>query len=184
MINKCLPDHVIQNYIEGLLPPAERKRVEEHLHQCPGCEKRLKQFEFVFKGLEQVDYPEPPEDFTIKTLRFIRQERTRKLRKRVYTGVVGIAAALLGILIITSTNLLMLLGIDISPVARLFIEIKHEVLMFTNYLTGILNVISVLAAGLKGGQLINSLFWGGVAAVFIIFLKLRDKLRILQHVIG
>jgi len=34
---------VINDYIEGVLPPADRKRFEEHLAICPGCQTYLDQ---------------------------------------------------------------------------------------------------------------------------------------------
>ena len=34
---------VINDYIEGVMPPSDRKRFEEHLAICPGCQTYLDQ---------------------------------------------------------------------------------------------------------------------------------------------
>ena len=34
---------VINDYLEGVLPPADRRRFEEHLAICPGCQTYLDQ---------------------------------------------------------------------------------------------------------------------------------------------
>ena len=34
---------VINDYIEGVMPPGDRKRFEEHLAVCPGCQTYLDQ---------------------------------------------------------------------------------------------------------------------------------------------
>ena len=34
---------VITNYLEGVMPPADRKRFEAHLAICPGCQTYLDQ---------------------------------------------------------------------------------------------------------------------------------------------
>lgn len=34
---------VINDYLEGALPPADRQRFEEHLSICPGCQTYLDQ---------------------------------------------------------------------------------------------------------------------------------------------
>lgn len=35
---------LVTDYVEGILPHAERRRVEEHLAGCDGCEEYMEQF--------------------------------------------------------------------------------------------------------------------------------------------
>ena len=41
---------VITDYIEGVLPPADRKRFEEHLAICPGCQTYLDQMRLTIRA--------------------------------------------------------------------------------------------------------------------------------------
>jgi len=42
---------LVTGYLEGKLPPAERRRFEEHLAGCPGCEIYLAQMRLTLRLL-------------------------------------------------------------------------------------------------------------------------------------
>jgi anti-sigma factor RsiW len=42
---------IITEYLEGTLPAAERKRFEEHLANCPGCQTYLEQMRQTVRSL-------------------------------------------------------------------------------------------------------------------------------------
>ncbi|MEI7636894.1 MAG: DUF2275 domain-containing protein [Syntrophus sp. (in: bacteria)] len=65
-------------YMEGLLPPGEKKDTEEHLATCPRCRQALsdlKQVEKLVKGLEEV---EPPPFFEHRIMSLVREEAEQK----------------------------------------------------------------------------------------------------------
>ncbi|MCK9197100.1 MAG: zf-HC2 domain-containing protein [Syntrophales bacterium] len=65
-------------YMEGLLPPGEKKDTEEHLATCPRCRQALsdlKQVEKLVKGLEEV---EPPLFFEHRIMSLVREEAGQK----------------------------------------------------------------------------------------------------------
>ncbi len=42
---------LVTDYLEGVLPPPDHARFEEHLRQCPGCETYLDQMRRVINSL-------------------------------------------------------------------------------------------------------------------------------------
>jgi anti-sigma factor RsiW len=51
---------LVTDYIEGVLPEAERARMEEHMAACDGCRGYLEDMRRLVGSLHQV--PEPPPD--------------------------------------------------------------------------------------------------------------------------
>ena len=51
---------VVTDYLEGLLPPGERRQVEDHLRDCHGCTAYLHQMRLAIAVLGELP-PEPPD---------------------------------------------------------------------------------------------------------------------------
>jgi anti-sigma factor RsiW len=48
----CIDEvEVITDYLEGALPDAERRRLQEHLETCPGCTEYLEQMRTIAGSL-------------------------------------------------------------------------------------------------------------------------------------
>ena len=52
---------VINDYIEGVMPPSDRKRFEEHLAICPGCQTYLDQMRQTIRALGKLTEESIPE---------------------------------------------------------------------------------------------------------------------------
>jgi anti-sigma factor (TIGR02949 family) len=53
---------VITDYLEGKMSPADRKRFEAHLEECPGCVNYLNQMRALTGALRQVSVEDIPPD--------------------------------------------------------------------------------------------------------------------------
>jgi anti-sigma factor RsiW len=51
---------LVSEYLEGTLPPRERRRFEAHLAECDGCEGYLEDFRLLVLTLDAT--PAPPAD--------------------------------------------------------------------------------------------------------------------------
>jgi anti-sigma factor RsiW len=69
----CIDEvELITDYLEGALPDAERRRLEEHLELCPGCTEYLEQMRAVagsLGGLREESIPPALRDTLIATFR-------------------------------------------------------------------------------------------------------------------
>jgi anti-sigma factor RsiW len=69
----CIDEvELITDYLEGALPDAERRRLEEHLEICPGCTEYLEQMRTVagsLGGLREAEVPPALRDALIATFR-------------------------------------------------------------------------------------------------------------------
>ena len=69
----CIDEvELITDYLEGVLPDAERRRLEEHLETCPGCTEYLEQMRTVagsLGGLREAEVPPALRDALIATFR-------------------------------------------------------------------------------------------------------------------
>ena len=67
---------VITDYLEGALPDAERRRLEEHLRYCEGCTAYLEQMRTVagsLGGLREESIPAELRDSLIASFRELRK---------------------------------------------------------------------------------------------------------------
>jgi anti-sigma factor RsiW len=73
----CIDEvELLTDYLEGALPDAERRRLEEHLESCPGCTEYLAQMQAVagsLGGLREETFPRELRDTLIASLRDIRK---------------------------------------------------------------------------------------------------------------
>jgi anti-sigma factor RsiW len=53
---------LLSNYIEGVLPADDRRRVDEHLALCDGCDTYLKQLRETIRVTGMVAEDQVPED--------------------------------------------------------------------------------------------------------------------------
>ena len=63
---------LVTDYLEGALPDAEARRVEQHLGTCPGCTEYLEQLRAVagsLKGLTDESFPPEMRDGVISDFR-------------------------------------------------------------------------------------------------------------------
>jgi anti-sigma factor RsiW len=69
----CIDEvELITEYLEGALPDAERRRLEEHLELCHGCTEYLEQMRTVagsLGGLREAEVPPALRDAVIATFR-------------------------------------------------------------------------------------------------------------------
>lgn len=75
MTKRCKDvDRFLIEYYEDSLDPVERKEVEEHLADCEGCRRSLKEIEHVYGLLAKDSMPLPQEGFWVN---FLPQVRAR-----------------------------------------------------------------------------------------------------------
>jgi len=63
---------LVTEYVEGRLSPAERRRFEAHLAECPGCRPYLKQMRQVIRAtgqLAEAAIPEPAKRALLRAFR-------------------------------------------------------------------------------------------------------------------
>jgi anti-sigma factor RsiW len=69
----CIDEvELITDYLEGALPDAERRRLEEHLAFCPGCTEYLEQMRAVagsLGGLREASIPPALRDALLAAFR-------------------------------------------------------------------------------------------------------------------
>lgn len=66
---------LVTDYLEGALPEAEARRLERHLHTCPGCTEYLQQLRTVagsLRGLTEDSFPAEMRDGLIADFRSLR----------------------------------------------------------------------------------------------------------------
>jgi anti-sigma factor RsiW len=51
---------LVTDYLEGRLPPAERRRFEDHLAGCAGCQAYVEQMRALVEELGRMPQPELP----------------------------------------------------------------------------------------------------------------------------
>ncbi|MEN6374665.1 MAG: DUF2275 domain-containing protein [Smithella sp.] len=65
-------------YLEDVLSPEEKRRVEEHLHTCAGCRRDIADLHKAVSLLHNLDEVEPPPFFEQRIMAAIREEREQK----------------------------------------------------------------------------------------------------------
>jgi anti-sigma factor RsiW len=66
---------LVTDYLEGSLPAAEARRLERHLHTCPGCTEYLQQLREIagsLSGLTEDSFPAEMRDGLIADFRSLR----------------------------------------------------------------------------------------------------------------
>jgi anti-sigma factor RsiW len=66
---------LVTDYLEGVLPEAEARRLERHLDTCPGCTEYLQQLRAIagsLRGLTDDSFPTDMRDGLIADLRSLR----------------------------------------------------------------------------------------------------------------
>jgi anti-sigma factor RsiW len=66
---------LVTAYLENGLDPAERRRFEEHLTECEGCERYLDQFRVTISALGEVAPESPPDAVRDRLLSVFRDWR-------------------------------------------------------------------------------------------------------------
>ncbi|MGD2080998.1 MAG: zf-HC2 domain-containing protein [Nitrospirota bacterium] len=64
----------LSEYLDGELPPGERRGVEQHLAACEGCRKELSELEATLGHLDSLSEVEPPPFYTQGVMRRVREE--------------------------------------------------------------------------------------------------------------
>jgi anti-sigma factor RsiW len=67
---------LITDYLEGALPPAEARRLEQHLETCPGCTEYLHQIRTIagsLGGLREESLPAEVRDGLLAAFRDVRK---------------------------------------------------------------------------------------------------------------
>lgn len=83
------------DYLDGLLPPLERKRFEEHLGRCAGCREAVAEHRETWSFLDPVDELEPSPFFVASTMKGLRSAQALSRTMKVRRAVVAAAASLL-----------------------------------------------------------------------------------------
>jgi anti-sigma factor RsiW len=92
-----LDDDQAQSFLEGLLPDAERARVDLHLESCPSCQAVILSFEALEQELSRLPLAEPPADFTAGVMaRIDERELARAGERRVVVAVLATVSMALG----------------------------------------------------------------------------------------
>ena len=66
---------IVTDYLEGVLPEAEARRLESHLDTCPGCTEYLQQLRTIagsLRGLTEESFPVEMRDGLIAEFRDLR----------------------------------------------------------------------------------------------------------------
>ena len=69
---------LITKYLEGTLPAADRRRFEEHLAHCPGCETYLEQIRVTLRLLGRLAEESLPPRMKGELLRAFRDWKARR----------------------------------------------------------------------------------------------------------
>ena len=184
MEKKCVTTREIQDYLDGLLSPTKTVEFEEHLEECRVCRIRLREFEVLFKGLEPTEIPELPQNFVNDTMQFVKQESKKAYKRKIISVSIAAIAAIIMLIFLPMGSFLNLFGFDSGPLPQYLTELKLEFGIIMNFITNFINGLIVLNSGMKGGQLLNGIIFGGIAVITIIFLKLKDRMRIIHQLIG
>jgi hypothetical protein len=64
----------LSEYLDGELPPGERRGVEQHLSGCEGCRKELSELEAALGHLASLSEVEPPPFYAQSVMRRVREE--------------------------------------------------------------------------------------------------------------
>ena len=105
MSGKCKDvDRLLIDYYEGSLDPILSKKVEEHLADCEGCRRSLKEIERVYGLLAKDSIPLPEEGFWVNFLPQVRAriEGSEKPRRVILPRIrwsVGVVSMLLLVII-------------------------------------------------------------------------------------
>lgn len=83
------------DYLNGLLPPLERMRFEEHLGRCAGCREAAAEHRSTWGFLGRVDELEPSPFFVTSTMKELRSAEVLNRKMKVRRAVVAAAASLL-----------------------------------------------------------------------------------------
>ena len=70
---------LVTDYLEGVLPPQDRIRFEDHLKKCPGCETYLDQMRHIVRTLGKLNedsVPAAARETLLATFRNWKQTRT------------------------------------------------------------------------------------------------------------
>ena len=76
-------------YLDADLSPAERRRIEDHLHGCSECRQRLDGLRRVVAGLGRLPTAAPPEDLAARVTREIHLRGRRGQWARLLDGMPG-----------------------------------------------------------------------------------------------
>ena len=86
------------DYLDGLLPPLERKRFEEHIGRCADCREAAAEHRESWSFLGRVDELEPSPFFVTSTMKELRSAQALSRTMKVRRAVVAAAASLLIVL--------------------------------------------------------------------------------------
>jgi len=70
---------LVTDYLEGVLPPGDRTRFEDHLKECPGCETYLDQMRQTVRALGRLSedsVPAEAKETLLETFRNWKQARS------------------------------------------------------------------------------------------------------------
>lgn len=70
---------LVTDYLEGVMPPRDRIRFENHLKECPGCETYLDQMRHIVRTLGKLNedsVPSSAKETLLETFRNWKQTRT------------------------------------------------------------------------------------------------------------
>ncbi|MFH1999436.1 MAG: zf-HC2 domain-containing protein [Planctomycetota bacterium] len=96
MIWKCrdLSPKTIE-YLEGLLPPFERRLMESHLADCPSCRKRIAEHRQAWDLLDLLEEKKPSPFFVAGTMREMRNRRVDQRTSNIRRILIVAAACLM-----------------------------------------------------------------------------------------
>lgn len=93
---KCddLKDRML-DYLEGSLPPLEKRLLETHLESCAECRERISEYEGTWDLLDTWEDPEPSPFFVAGTLKEVRSRSAFLKRNFMRKTWIAVAASLI-----------------------------------------------------------------------------------------
>jgi hypothetical protein len=70
--------HMLSEYLDGAVTPAERSQIEKHLSECRECRKYLRELEQTVQHLRNLGELEPPPWLTARIMARVREEAGRE----------------------------------------------------------------------------------------------------------
>ena len=70
--------HMLSEYLDGAVTPAEKSLIEKHLKECRDCRNALRELEKTIHHVRNLGEVEPPPWLTVKVMARVREEAGRK----------------------------------------------------------------------------------------------------------
>ncbi len=89
---KCCNESLIIEYLDGELSQKQYKRFEEHIKNCSKCRALLKEYKILYDNFEDIDLPEPEQDFTADVMTSLSKVdfKKKKVTRKVFLTIAAV----------------------------------------------------------------------------------------------